>query len=92
MNTVEKARFDTRLAKEQKDLFEYAAGLGGFRNLTDFVIHAANEKSKQIIAEHNLILASQRDQQIFFDAITGDALPNDALKTAAARYQKALEA
>ncbi len=38
MKTIEKARFDTRLPKEQKEYFEYAANLGGFRNLTEFIV------------------------------------------------------
>lgn len=88
MDLSEKARFDTRLPKEQKELFEYAALLGGFRNLTDFVINALTEKSKAIIAEHNAILASQRDQKIFFEALMRAEQPNEALKTAAKRHKK----
>ncbi len=49
--TIEQARFDARLPKEQKDLFEKAAQLGGYRNLTDFVIRIAQEKAKKIIKE-----------------------------------------
>lgn len=92
MKTSDKTRFDTRLPKEQKELLEYAAQLGGFRNLTDFVLTVLVEKSKAIIAEHQAILASQRDQEIFFEAIMADAEPNMALKAAAARYQDALDA
>ena len=44
MKNTEKARFDTRLTKDQKDLFEYAANLGGFRTLSDFVIVSAKKK------------------------------------------------
>jgi uncharacterized protein (DUF1778 family) len=36
----EKARFDAKIPKAQKQLFEYAASLGGFRTLTDFIINA----------------------------------------------------
>ena len=45
----EQTRFDARLPKEQKLFFEKAASLGGFRSLTEFVILAVQEKSKQII-------------------------------------------
>ena len=86
-----KARFDTRLPKEQKELFEYAAQLGGYRNLTDFMINTLTERSKAIVAEHHKILASQRDQQLFFDALLRDAQPNTALKEAAARHKAALD-
>lgn len=42
-SSKESARFDARLPKEQKLLFEKAAQLGGYRNLTDFIIHAVQE-------------------------------------------------
>jgi uncharacterized protein (DUF1778 family) len=90
MAMVEKARFDTRISKEQKELFEYAAQLGGFRNLTDFVVQVLLEKSRLIIAEHQSILVSKRDQEVFFSTITSEISPNEALQSAAARYQKLL--
>ena len=43
------ARFDTRLSKEQKELFEFAANLGGYRSLTDFVISSAQQKANEIV-------------------------------------------
>lgn len=47
----DKARFDTRLPLEQKQLFEKAAILGGYRNLTDFIIATVQEKAIEIIEE-----------------------------------------
>src|SRR5690606_38510950 len=41
----EHARFDARLSKEQKQFFEKAAYLGGYRSLTDFVILTVQEKA-----------------------------------------------
>lgn len=91
MKTIEKARFDTRLPKEQKDLFEYAAQLGGFRNLTDFVINVLMEKSTMIIEKHNTILVTKRDQEVFFDAITKEIEPNKSLQLAASKYSKLIK-
>ena len=82
----EQARFDARLPKEQKEFFEKAAYLGGFRNLTDFVIIAVQEKAKEIIKEKEQIIASERDSQIFFDAITKPANPSESLKKALVDY------
>ena len=87
MKTLAKARFDTRLPKEQKELFEYAARLGGFRTLTDFVVVTVQAKAKLIIKEHNTILASQRDQAIFFKAIKDPKKPNQSLKNAANAFK-----
>jgi uncharacterized protein (DUF1778 family) len=82
----EQARFDARLPKEQKLFFEKAAYLGGYRNLTDFVILTVQEKAKKIIKEKEQIIASERDSQIFFDAITKPNKPSKTLKKALDDY------
>ena len=84
----EKARFDTRLSADQKQMFERAAVLGGYRNLTDFVISAAQSKAKEIIEEREAFLASEKDQEIFFTALMNPTLPNSALKSAKDDYGK----
>jgi len=83
----EKARFDAKIPKVQKELFEYAASLGGFRTLTDFIINAVQEKANAIIREHNTILASEKDREIFFDALMNPPGPNEKLCAAAERYK-----
>ncbi len=82
----EHARFNARLPKEQKQLFEKAAYLGGFRNLTDFIMQSANEKAKKIIEDRDQIIASERDGQLFFDAITNAKAPSDTLNQALNDY------
>lgn len=86
----EKARFDTRLPKEQKLFFERAAILGGYRNLTDFVILTVQEKAKKILKERELTLASLKDSEIFFNAIVNADKPNDNLISATKEYNKLL--
>lgn len=88
MDTVTKeyTRFDARLPKEQKLLFERAASLGGFRSLTDFVILTVQEKAKEIISEKEQIIASEKDSQIFFDAITHPKMPSQTLRNAVEDY------
>ena len=82
----EQTRFDARLPKEQKQFFERAAYLGGYRNLTEFVIVSAQEKAKEIIKEKELIIASSKDSEIFFDAITNVKKPSETLKNAVVDY------
>ncbi len=81
------ARFDTRLPKDQKLYFEKAALLGGYRNFTDFIIATLQEKAKKIIHESELIIASQKDSEIFFNAITNPDKPNSNLTQAVKEYQ-----
>jgi uncharacterized protein (DUF1778 family) len=84
---VEKTRFDTKLTKVQKELFELATKIGGYRTLTDFMLSTAEEKAKTIVQQHEAILASERDKKIFFDAIMNPPQPNQRLKDAAKRYK-----
>ena len=90
MKTLEKTRFDTRISKEQKELFEYAASLGGFRTLTEFVLSALQERAKMIIEEHNAFLKSKRDQELFFKSILNPEIPNQRLKDAASRFKNSI--
>ena len=83
-------RFDTRLPEAQKIFFEKAAQLGGYRNLTDFILSAVSEKAKEIILENEQIIASQRDSEIFFNAILQQTKPNDILLKAVNEYNQTL--
>jgi uncharacterized protein (DUF1778 family) len=86
----EKARFDGALPLEQKQRFEYAAELGGFRTLTDFVFSSAEEKADEIITRHETLLSSEKDKEIFFAALLNPPKPNKKLQAAAKRYKEAL--
>ncbi|MBK6731097.1 MAG: DUF1778 domain-containing protein [Bacteroidetes bacterium] len=84
--TKDKTRFDARLSREQKELFEKAAYLGGFRSLTEFIIQSVQEKANEIIKEKEIIIASKKDSKIFFDAITNPNKPSKVLRKALDDY------
>lgn len=88
LKSTGKTRFDARLSVREKELFEKAADLGGFRSLTDFIIRAAKKRAEEIIRETEQILASKRDSEIFFNALLKPEPPNEALINAAKRYKK----
>lgn len=85
------ARFDARLSQEQKEFFEKAARLGGYRSLTDFVILTVQEKASEIIKEKEQILASEKDGVVFFEAVTAYKKPNKTLKNAFKDYTDFIE-
>ncbi|MFV0554562.1 MAG: DUF1778 domain-containing protein [Mangrovibacterium sp.] len=93
MNTIaiEQARFDARLPKEQKQFFERAASIGGYRNLTDFIVRVVQEKATEIINESERIIASERDSQLFFEAISNPKDPSERLKKAQKNYNSFVE-
>ena len=90
MKTLERSRLDARLSKEQKEFFEYAANVGGFKTLTEFVIVSVQSNAEKIIEKLDKILASKRDKEIFFNELLNPSKPNKALKEAAVRYKEML--
>ena len=84
----ELTRFDTRISKEQKFIFERAAALGGYRNLTSFIIATLQGRANEIINQQEQILASNKDSEIFFEALTNPTKPNSDLLLAAQEYNK----
>ncbi len=86
-NLSGKARFDARLSIEEKELFEKAAELGGFRSLTEFILRSAHQRAKEIIDEHETIIASKQDSEIFFNALLNPEPANAKLKTATEKFK-----
>ena len=88
MKTIEhkSERIATRVTPSQKEFIARAASLRG-RSLTDFIIFAAQEKAKKIILEQEQIIASQKDSEIFFDAIVNSPKANVNLTNAAKEYK-----
>ena len=72
----EKARFDTRLSKQKKFIIEKAARLGGYKNLSDFVVTPTYEKAQMIIQQSETFLSFQSDNEIFFNALINLPMPN----------------
>lgn len=83
-----KARFDGQLPPEQKQYFEQAAEIGGFRTLTEFVFSSAQEKADEIIERHNMLLKTEQDREIFFSALINPPAPNAKLQKAAQNYME----
>jgi uncharacterized protein (DUF1778 family) len=86
--TTRQARFDTRLTRSQKDLFEEAAKIKGFKSLSEFVIYTTLEAATAIVERHHAILVSEKDRQVFFEALANPPGPNKDLIKAAKSYKK----
>ena len=86
------ARFDTRLSQSQKQLFEEAARISGFKSLSEFVIYTTQEAATAIVQKHNTILASEKDRKVFFELVANPPKPNQELLKAARNYKKTLAA
>lgn len=86
--TSSKTRFDVRLPKEQKEVIELAATLSGFKSKSEFIVHTLFKEATSIVVKHTQIIASEKDQKLFFDAIVNPPKPNKNLIKAAKKYNK----
>jgi uncharacterized protein (DUF1778 family) len=86
------SRFDARLPLETKQQLERAAAIKGFKSLSEFIIHFSSEAALSIIERNNQILASEKDQAIFFDTLLNPPDPNEALIKTAELYKAQIEA
>ena len=81
------ARFYARLTTEQKQLFNHAAELMGYKSLSEFVVQTTQTAALQIIEKYQPMLASERDKKVFFDTLVNPPEPNNTLKSGLERYQ-----
>jgi uncharacterized protein (DUF1778 family) len=84
---VKPERLEARISREQKELFQRAADIQG-RTLTDFVISSLQESAKRAIQEHEMMILSVRDQEVFVETLLNPPNPSEKLRTAAQRYKQ----
>lgn len=88
---IKQSRFELRLSKDDRAVFEKDSKLSGYTTLASFVTYTVRERARRIIDENEQILASQKDKEIFFNAVLSDAEPSEKLKQSANKYLKSLE-
>ena len=75
------SRLGFRVDAQTKKLVERAAALER-RSLTDFCLTALTEATRATISRHEILLLSERDRQVFFDALVHPPKPNARLRRA----------
>lgn len=70
------ARLEARVTIEQKHLMERAASLRG-QNLTEFMVAVLAEAATQIVKDRELIEITDRDRQVFAEALLNPVPPSD---------------
>ena len=84
---VKSERLEARINKEQKELLQRAAALLG-RSVTDFVVASACEAAVRTLQEYEMIHLSDRDREVFVEALLNPPEPNQKLREAADRYNE----
>ncbi|HBH23611.1 MAG TPA: DUF1778 domain-containing protein [Cytophagales bacterium] len=83
-------RIEIRVSEYEFELFRRAQAISGDNTFSSFFTRIMYEESKNIIAENERFLESERDREVFFEAIFGDTdtEPNENLVKASQRYFK----
>jgi len=80
------ARIHIRSSTEEKREFEEAAALEG-EELSEFLRKSARMRAKKVLEEHNKITLSNRDRDVFLEALANPPKPSSTLKQAMKRYR-----
>ncbi|HET9743845.1 MAG TPA: DUF1778 domain-containing protein [Terriglobales bacterium] len=75
------ARLGFRVDAQTKRLVQKAAALER-RSLTDFCLTALTDATHATISRHETLVLSERDRQVFFDALVRPPKPHPRLKRA----------
>jgi uncharacterized protein (DUF1778 family) len=80
-------RLGFRVDEPTKALIERAAQLER-RKLTDFCMTALTEAARRTIAEHEVLVLSERDRAVFFDTFVNPPASNGRLERAFAEHRR----
>lgn len=80
-------RVEIRISSYDKLIFQKAQKLCGDKSFSSFILRIVKEKSEEIVAKKDRIIASERDRMKFFDAVFGSRKPNQDLVEAAKKYK-----
>jgi uncharacterized protein (DUF1778 family) len=80
-------RLGFRIDEETKDLIERAAYLSR-RKVSDFCVTALADTARRTIAEHEMLVLSERDREAFFDALINPPEPSERLERALADHKR----
>jgi uncharacterized protein (DUF1778 family) len=79
-------RITARVDESTQELLAQAAAITGMTSINSFVLSAAIEKAKQVMALERTLELSQRDVITFIGALDQPATANQRLQQAAERY------
>jgi uncharacterized protein (DUF1778 family) len=80
-------RITARMDADTQGLLTRAAALSGMPSMNAFVVNAAVEKARQIIAQDQVLRLSENDAEMLIKALNQPPVVNTKLQAAAARYE-----
>lgn len=80
-------RIEIRVSAYDKRIFRKAQKLSGDKSFSSFIVRIVRQQAEEIVAKNDRIIASEKDREIFFNAVFGNDEPNEALLEAAKNYK-----
>lgn len=80
-------RIEIRISSHDKRIFQKAQRLSGDKSFSSFIVRVVKKQAEEIVAQNDKIIASERDRDIFFEAVFGERKPNSNLIEAAKKYK-----
>ncbi len=80
-------RIELRVSSTDKRIFKRAQKLSGDKSFSSFVVRIVKKEAEAIVSKNDRIIATEKDRQVFFDAVFGNIKPNKNLVAAAKRYK-----
>jgi uncharacterized protein (DUF1778 family) len=80
-------RMELRVSSTDKRIFKRAQKLSGDKSFSSFVVRIVKKEAEAIVSKNDRIIATEKDRQVFFDAVFGNVKPNQNLVEAAKRYK-----
>lgn len=80
-------RIEIRVSAQDKRIFKKAQKLSGDKTFSSFILRVVRQEAEEIVSKNDRVISSDRDRQIFFDAIFGNQKPNQKLRKAAQNYK-----
>ncbi len=79
-------RITARVDLETQELLQQAAAISGISSINSFVLNAAVEKAKKVLAYEQTLKLTKHDAMLLINALDSDAKSNVRLQQAAQRY------
>lgn len=80
-------RVELRVSSADKRIFKKAQKLSGDKSFSSFIVRIVKKEAEEIVAKYDRIIATEKDRQVFFDAVFSNNKPNQNLLAAAKKYK-----
>ena len=86
---VKEQRLEARVTDSQKELFKRAAAIQGL-SLADFMVSSLTERATQVVKDHEIIVLSKEDREVFIKTLLNPPKPNRKMRKAVQEHRKVL--